>query len=38
VVTSFNDAINAHNLDRLAAILTETHRFVDSAGERERGR
>ena len=31
-VTSFNEAINARDLDRLAEMMTDTHRFVDSAG------
>jgi ketosteroid isomerase-like protein len=32
VVAAFNEAINAHDLDRLASLMTEAHRFVDSAG------
>jgi ketosteroid isomerase-like protein len=32
VVTAFNEAINASDLDRLGALMTDAHRFVDSAG------
>ena len=32
VVTSFNDAINAQDVDRLGELMTGAHRFVDSAG------
>ena len=32
VVTSFNEAINARDLDRLGSLMTDGHRFVDSAG------
>jgi ketosteroid isomerase-like protein len=32
VVTSFNEAINDRDLDRLASMMTDAHRFVDSAG------
>ena len=32
VVTAFNDAINARDLDRLGALMTDAHRFVDSVG------
>lgn len=31
-VVAFNDAINAADLDTLVALMTPTHRFVDSAG------
>ena len=32
VVTAFNDAINARDLDRLGSLMTDAHRFVDSVG------
>ena len=32
VVTAFNDAINARDLDRLGALMTDAHRFVDTVG------
>jgi ketosteroid isomerase-like protein len=32
VVTAFNEAINVSDLDVLAALMTDTHRFVDAAG------
>jgi ketosteroid isomerase-like protein len=32
VVTSFNEAVNARDLDRLGGLMTDAHRFVDSAG------
>jgi ketosteroid isomerase-like protein len=32
VVRRFNDAINARDLDRLSSLMTEDHRFIDSAG------
>ena len=32
VVSSFNGVINAEDLDRLGGLMTEAHRFVDSAG------
>ena len=32
MVTSFNDAINARDLDRLASMMNDAHRFVDSTG------
>ena len=38
VVTSFNEAINAQDLDRLDELMTEAHRFVDSAGATIDGR
>jgi ketosteroid isomerase-like protein len=31
VVTAFNDAITAADLDRLVALMAPDHRFVDSA-------
>jgi SnoaL-like domain len=38
MVSSFNGAINAENLDRLGELMTETHRFVDSTGATIDGR
>lgn len=32
-VVRFNDAINARDLPSLARLMTDDHRFVDSAGE-----
>jgi ketosteroid isomerase-like protein len=32
VVLLFNEAINSRNLDALAELMTEAHRFIDSAG------
>jgi ketosteroid isomerase-like protein len=32
VVGAFNDAINRRDLDALAALMTDDHRFIDSAG------
>jgi ketosteroid isomerase-like protein len=32
IVCSFNEAINARNVDALAKLMTDTHRFIDSAG------
>jgi ketosteroid isomerase-like protein len=32
VAIQFNDAINAGDLDALAALMTDDHRFIDSAG------
>jgi ketosteroid isomerase-like protein len=32
VVAAFNDRINARDLDGLAALMTDDHTFVDSAG------
>ena len=32
VVLTFNEAINGRNLDTLAELITESHRFVDSSG------
>ena len=33
VVVAFNDAINAHDLVGLAALMSDDHRFIDSAGQ-----
>jgi len=38
VVVAFNDAINAADLDALVALMTQDHRFVDSAGGTVEGR
>lgn len=38
VVLAFNEAINGRNLDALAAMMTESHRFIDSAGATVDGR
>jgi ketosteroid isomerase-like protein len=35
---AFNDAINAGDLDRLCALMSPDHRFVDSAGGTAVGR
>jgi ketosteroid isomerase-like protein len=32
VVLSFNEAINSRNVPALAELMTDTHRFIDSAG------
>ena len=32
VVLSFNDCINARDLDGLVRMMTEDHRFIDTAG------
>ena len=32
VVLEFNEAINRRDIDALAELMTETHRFIDSAG------
>jgi uncharacterized protein (TIGR02246 family) len=37
-VVAFNEAINAADLDRLGALMTDDHRFVDTAGDEVRGR
>jgi ketosteroid isomerase-like protein len=37
-VIAFNEAINRHDLDALTALMTESHRFVDSAGASVDGR
>jgi ketosteroid isomerase-like protein len=38
LVVAFNDAINAADLARLEALMTEDHRFVDAAGSEVHGR
>lgn len=38
VVEAFNDAINRADLDALVALMTDDHRFVDSAGSVTAGR
>jgi len=38
IVRDFNEAINARDLDRLTSMLTDDHRFVDSAGQIVSGR
>jgi ketosteroid isomerase-like protein len=38
VVSGFVEAINRHDVDRLAALMTEDHCFVDGLGEVVRGR
>ncbi len=38
VVLAFNEAINGRDLDALAALMTETHRFIDSDGVSVDGR
>ena len=35
---AFNDAINARDVGRLTPLMTEGHRFIDSAGEVVAGR
>ncbi|MCB1015301.1 MAG: nuclear transport factor 2 family protein [Acidimicrobiales bacterium] len=37
-VVAFNEAINARDLDRLVALMTPGHRFVDAAGGVVEGR
>jgi ketosteroid isomerase-like protein len=37
-VTAFNDAINRRDPDALAALMTDTHRFVDAAGSSVEGK
>jgi len=37
-VLAFFDAINRHDLDQLAALMTEDHVFIDSLGAPVRGR
>lgn len=32
LVRAFNDAINRRDLDALAALMTPTHRFIDTSG------
>jgi hypothetical protein len=38
VVRAFNDGINARDVDALAALMTDDHRFVDSAGSAIEGK
>ena len=38
VVVQFNDAINARDVARLGELMTDDHRFVDSAGVAFAGR
>ena len=38
VVRAFVDRINAHDVDGLAALMTEDHRFIDSLGQAVHGR
>jgi ketosteroid isomerase-like protein len=38
IVRDFNEAINGRDLDRLTSMLTDDHRFVDSAGQIVSGR
>jgi ketosteroid isomerase-like protein len=38
VVLSFNEAINRRNLAALTELMTESHRFIDSAGTIVEGR
>jgi ketosteroid isomerase-like protein len=38
VVGAFNQAINERDLDALAALMTDTHRFVDAAGSTVEGK
>ncbi len=38
VALRFNDRINARDLDGLAALMTDDHTFVDSAGDRVAGK
>jgi ketosteroid isomerase-like protein len=38
VVVRFNDCINQQDLAGLIALMTEDHLFVDSAGQRTKGR
>lgn len=35
---AFNEAINGRDIDRLAELMTETHRFVDAEGGTVSGR
>jgi len=32
IALQFNDAINARDLDSLVALMTDDHRFIDTAG------
>ena len=38
IVIRFNDRINARDIDGLVALMTDDHRFVDSAGHTVTGR
>lgn len=38
VVVAFNDAINRRDAAELAALMTDTHRFIDAAGTTVEGR
>jgi ketosteroid isomerase-like protein len=38
VVLAFNEAINCRDLAALTALMTESHRFIDSAGATIEGR
>ncbi len=38
LVRAFVGRINAHDVDGLAALMTEDHRFIDSLGQVVRGR
>ena len=38
VVRAFVTCINTHDVDGLAALMTEDHRFIDSLGQVVRGR
>ena len=38
IANAFVDAINAHDLDALARLMSDTHRFVDSLGTVVQGR
>jgi ketosteroid isomerase-like protein len=38
VVLAFNEAINKRNVSALAALMTESHRFIDSAGATTEGK
>jgi uncharacterized protein (TIGR02246 family) len=37
-ILHFMDCINAHDADKLAALMTEDHLFIDSLGQSIRGR
>jgi ketosteroid isomerase-like protein len=38
VALAFFDAINRHDIDRLAGLMTDDHIFIDSLGKSVRGR
>jgi ketosteroid isomerase-like protein len=38
VVLAFNDAINGRDIAALAELMTESHRFIDSAGATTAGK